>query len=506
MAQAAKEARSTGTVPRSGSDLLDAVDVPAKSRTLPVWAFAVLGLLVVVGVVVAFRSKKTSEPNLPSPPSEATVRIAKAPAGAALSVDNGTPVTVDASGAASLSVKPGTHHLAVSKDGFEPFTEDVTLSAGDTYRENVPALVPIGRSGTLSARGNLPEFKVFVDGVPRTAHADKPISLEEGTHKIRYSAFGYIDSPEKSLVITRNKETTDTFNLEKLPPPAPTVGRLMLTGSAPGAQVSIDGVVKGAANDSGTFSVDLPPGAHKIELQASSYKPLALQVSVAAGQATPLVAKMEQIEAPKPPPPPPAVAATIRSFTTDPQGPVHPGDQVTLKWETENASSVTLDPLGRVDLSGHQTVTAQLNASYVLTATGGDGKAVRQSLALNVVSIPQPPPQRQAADDRSEDDQLIHDALMRFQAAYNSRNINQLKAEWLNVGKRSKQLEEVFQTAEVVKIQESCIGQPEISGTTAAWHCNETLQFSKGDRPRTQANTLKFVKQGTKWVLEDKLP
>ena len=117
----------------------------------------------------------------------------------------------------------------------------------------------------------------------------------------------------------------------------------------------------------------------------------------------------------------------------------------------------------------------------------------------------QPSPSK-TVDTGAADTQGIQEALERFEAAYDSRNIARLQTEWLNIGRRAKQLDDVFHTVDFVQISEKCSGSPTILGTNAEWKCNELVQFQKGVWLRAQPKTLYFVKQGAKWVLKDKLP
>jgi len=95
---------------------------------------------------------------------------------------------------------------------------------------------------------------------------------------------------------------------------------------------------------------------------------------------------------PKPPtntnvPPPPAPTATLSANPTS----VQQGQPVTLSWRTENATDVRIEPgVGKVDLSGSQSVTPQASTSYRLTATGAGGS---QDATARVTVTP--PPQQQ---------------------------------------------------------------------------------------------------------------
>lgn len=69
------------------------------------------------------------------------------------------------------------------------------------------------------------------------------------------------------------------------------------------------------------------------------------------------------------PPPPPAPAASIE--VTPATAP--PGQAVVISWKTENATDISIDPLGAVQSSGSKTVTPNESTTYRLTAKGPGG-------------------------------------------------------------------------------------------------------------------------------------
>lgn len=79
-------------------------------------------------------------------------------------------------------------------------------------------------------------------------------------------------------------------------------------------------------------------------------------------------------------PPLPAPTATIQATPATAQ----PGQAVVITWKTENASDITIDPLGAVQASGSATVTPGESTTYHLTAKGPGG--VQQSDARITVT------------------------------------------------------------------------------------------------------------------------
>lgn len=348
-----------------------------RSNTL-LWV-VVAGCVVLAGAggFVWWKTQKTTPPVVVS--NEAHIIIAKAPPGAQVTVEGYPPVQADAKGDATIAVKPGEHKLVVSKEGFSPFSDDVTVGAGETYRDpaQLSLLPPIGKSGTLAVKGNVPKVKVFVDDVYKGMVSDgKSIPLEVGTHNVRYSAPGFVDSAKKPITIALNAETADTFNLTALPPPLPTAGNLMIETN-PGAHISIDGGQHaGVADASGNYAINgLSPGNHTIAAALDGYVSVQGKlVAVAAGQNITANAQMA------------AVAPTLGYFKVD-QTSIDSGDYANLSWQVNNSSSVAIDGIGAVGPIGSRAVKPDQTTTYKLVA---NGNVTLQSLTVTVRSKPQP--------------------------------------------------------------------------------------------------------------------
>jgi len=95
---------------------------------------------------------------------------------------------------------------------------------------------------------------------------------------------------------------------------------------------------------------------------------------------------------PPPPPPPPPPAAPTASLTANPAT-VQQGQSTTLSWRTENATDVTIEGVGKVDVNGSQTITPTDSTTYRLTAKGPGG--TQDATARVTVTAPPPPPPAQ---------------------------------------------------------------------------------------------------------------
>ncbi len=304
----------------------------SKPKKFPVWAIAVAGvaLLAIVAVVIW---------KLQPPPAStvAFIKIAKAPPGASVSIDNAPPVIADANGEATIKVKPGSHQLQVAKDGFEPFIDKADVSPGGTYQDAVSLtkLLPAGTSGTLTAQGNLPEFKVSVDGknigLRKTGQL---IDLPIGPHTVRYSApddSAYQDHP---IQIALNQNTTDSFFVK--PAPAKPQG---------------------------------PPSTPQ------AAKPAAVPAVQAPAQQVPVPAAIV----------PPS--GSLRVSTTS----IVKGNPVQLGWDVNSASTVSISNYGSgLGLHGDVPVYPAATTTYELIANG-------QSLGKQTVIVNEPPKQQAQA-------------------------------------------------------------------------------------------------------------
>jgi peptidoglycan-associated lipoprotein len=75
--------------------------------------------------------------------------------------------------------------------------------------------------------------------------------------------------------------------------------------------------------------------------------------------------------APVTPPPPMPLAPSV-SIAATPET-VQPGGSVTVTWKTENATGVSIEPIGVVNASGSTTVTPEQSTTYHITARGPGG-------------------------------------------------------------------------------------------------------------------------------------
>jgi peptidoglycan-associated lipoprotein len=86
---------------------------------------------------------------------------------------------------------------------------------------------------------------------------------------------------------------------------------------------------------------------------------------------------------PAPPPPPPAAPAPTVAISTDSPS-VKEGQCANLTWSSSNASSISIDGMGRVDPNGSRRVCPSSTTTYRISASG-DGGSRDASTTLTVV-------------------------------------------------------------------------------------------------------------------------
>jgi peptidoglycan-associated lipoprotein len=93
---------------------------------------------------------------------------------------------------------------------------------------------------------------------------------------------------------------------------------------------------------------------------------------------------------PPPPPPPPAPTAPTASLSANPNT-IDQGQSTTLTWQTTNATDVSIEGIGPVDMSGSRQVTPAESTTYHLIAkgTGGNQDATAR-VTVNAAPAPAP--------------------------------------------------------------------------------------------------------------------
>jgi peptidoglycan-associated lipoprotein len=104
-----------------------------------------------------------------------------------------------------------------------------------------------------------------------------------------------------------------------------------------------------------------------------------------------LLAACAKKAAPPPPPPPPSQMATPTASLAANPNTIDPGQSTTLTWQTTNATDVSIDGIGPVDVNGSKQVTPADSTTYHLVAKGSGGTQ-EATARVTVNAAPAPPP------------------------------------------------------------------------------------------------------------------
>ena len=366
---------------------------------------------------------------------------------------------------------------------------------------------PEAPKGTLIVKGNTDNVTVFVDGTNQgftEKDGSAKIPLSPGRHTIRFTKPGFIDYSPPPVTIAANAQAPVSFTLNPTGKPPEPIAYVTVQ-TTPGASVSIDGAVQGQANDSGSFNTSLKPGSHNLDLALDGYFPSRTQpFTVTQGERQnfniALTAK------PKLQPPTASLIASSRT--------IQAGEAVTLSWQTNNASSVTIDQgIGAVDKNGTRDVRPTGNITYVLTAKG-DGGTQSATVDITVKAAPPPVETKTAPAETpkptpvDEGPQIVA-ALNRYKAAWNAHDIVGVQAAWPTIKPEfAKAYATIFKDKSFrsTQISDSCSpATPSVAAGSSSfiWSCTETTTTA-GQSPHSANFHFSFTKKSGAWVIADR--
>lgn len=197
----------------------------------------------------------------PAQPTTGTVTIESSPSGAQVFVGG------DYVGRAPVSytARGGTYNVRVEADGYQTFTQSITIRNGQHTGINA-SLSPVRRTGTVSFHSSPQGASVYVGGNHLGTTPLNNQNLEAGTYTARFERDGYTSA---SVSFTVNADTRQTVrgNLTAQ------TGNLRIRANVGGAQVYLDGNHQGAI-PSGSGVLDLTglnPGTYELVVVAPGF-------------------------------------------------------------------------------------------------------------------------------------------------------------------------------------------------------------------------------------------
>jgi eukaryotic-like serine/threonine-protein kinase len=419
-----------------------------------------LVLLAVVGWLLVHKSKTSlSTPSV----ARSYVKLTGL-AGASYQIGNQAGYIGD-DGTATVEEPPGEYTVVLEKPGYEHFSQPVKVTEGQTtsleakMTEIAPPSPPTGTPlGTLVVTSNVDHFDVFVEGRPwppssRNGKEVKIDNLPEGSYSVTVKKHGYQDAKEQRVRIIAKKETKPVnFSLEKEPE--------VITSPTGATTVSTPSPSTNAG------SVAPPP------ITAASTPPPPASVVV------------PKAVVPKP---------VINSLNAEPMT-VDAGSKIKLVWSVQGADKVLIQPdnVTRAPSDSYEAQPKEPQTTYELIASGPGGDSEPRTVTVKV---------RPKRDDKAE----IVAAKDRWSSAYESMDPAKLHSAFANIPPNLAELIERLrkQNAKINVSYTSCT-EPKMTEDSAEMVCTEAVAVIANGQSipaRPRRATLRFSKQGDKWVL-----
>lgn len=222
--------------------------------------------------------------------------------GAQLFVDGAPVGTVPA----RVEVPAGKHRVEVKKQGYVDWADTADVAEGD-QRQMVIDLQQAVKKGALLVTSDQPGADVYLDGVRKDSTPALISDIPEGQHALEVKK-DTLDWKQIVTVVGGQQQKV----MAQLAPQGPATGSLRVVCPIPGAEVWIDGEMKGTVNS--TIS-GVPVGEHIVEVRARGYAPQQVNVTIATGAQA--VAKADLTTQPEKP-----VTAHLRVVTPVPNAEV----------------------------------------------------------------------------------------------------------------------------------------------------------------------------------------
>ena len=202
-----------------------------------------------------------------TPPSTGILKVSSDPSGAKVYINyefkGYTPL--------ELELPPGTYTVSVEKEGYDTYTTEVSLNAGDvkTITANLEPLV-----GYVSITSNVDNAEVYIDGKYVGHTPIENYKLSVGTHEIKVAKNGYRD-----FIDTINIEAGKT--LEVYAELISENATLEIISSPSDAKVYINDRYYGKT----PLTVELPAGTYTISVKKEGYETYTETITLRAGDA-----------------------------------------------------------------------------------------------------------------------------------------------------------------------------------------------------------------------------
>ena len=254
-------------------------------------SFAVAVLILVFAVFVAPLS---AVPTTTWIPIQGSISVSSSPSGATIHLDGSvgqsltTPYTF-----ANLLI--GTHALVLTLDGYEIWSADVLVLAGETVPVDA-IMTPIPTTGSISVSSAPSGVTLVLDGLVdqsvTTPYTFANLSI--GAHTLELALEGY-EAWSTNVQVSAGGISPVHAIMTPIPTPPPTKGAIFVNSSPSGATIGLDtpdGSFDGLLVTTPYTFTEISPGSSTITLALDGYESWSTNVWVSAGETSPVHATL----------------------------------------------------------------------------------------------------------------------------------------------------------------------------------------------------------------------
>ena len=187
----------------------------------------------------------------------------------------------------TIPLSPGTHTLVLKKPGYNDYTGQVTITAGETY-PTVIGMTPYPQSsnyGDLQVQSVPPGAAVFLNNnYQGTTYPGDPVyvtQLAPGSYTVSLSMQDYQTYTTTAAVLVGQSQAVTATMLPVTPGPvADTTGQVIVGSTPAGAGVYLDNKYSGVTP---LVLANIPAGSHALVLRQGGYQDWISTVTVTGG-------------------------------------------------------------------------------------------------------------------------------------------------------------------------------------------------------------------------------
>ncbi|WP_226005885.1 carboxypeptidase regulatory-like domain-containing protein [Natrinema salinisoli] len=290
-------------------------------------------------------------------------------AGATVAVDD-QQTTTDENGSYSLELEAGDYTLAVSAEGYEDASQNVTIEVETTTTADVTLEERPGSvEGTVTDADGEPVAGATVTvGDQQTTTGENgsyAVDIEPGEYTLEISAEGYQDASE-DVTVEAGGTTTADVTLEPVPTDGTLEGTVTDTDGEPIADATVSaGDLETTTDENGTYSLQLEAGDYTLEVSAEGYEDASEDVTVEVESTTTADVTLEER--------PGSVEGTVTDAAGEPiaDATVTAGDETVMTGD-DGTYALELEPgeyALEVSAEGYETVSEDVTVDADATTT-----------------------------------------------------------------------------------------------------------------------------------------